>query len=47
VLERLARLADVGVEELIVAPAPLPFAVPDPSMLEVFADEILPKARAL
>jgi probable F420-dependent oxidoreductase len=47
VLERMAEFAALGVEEIVVAPAPLPFAVPDPSMLEVFAAIVLPAARAL
>ena len=47
VLERLAAFAAIGVEELIVSPAPLPFAVPDPSMVDLFAGEIIPRARGL
>ena len=47
VLERLAAFAVLGVEEMIVSPAPLPFSVPDPSMLEVYSEEIIPRARAL
>jgi F420-dependent oxidoreductase-like protein len=47
VLERVARFAELGVEEIIVAPAPLPFALPDPSIPEVFAEAVMPKARAL
>ncbi len=47
VIERLATLAALGVEELIVAPAPLPFAVPDASMLDVLAGAVFPTAREL
>jgi alkanesulfonate monooxygenase SsuD/methylene tetrahydromethanopterin reductase-like flavin-dependent oxidoreductase (luciferase family) len=47
VLERVAEFAALGVEEIIVSPGPLPFAVPDPAMLEVFAAVVLPAARAL
>jgi probable F420-dependent oxidoreductase len=47
VLERVAEFAAFGVEEIIVSPGPLPFAVPDPAMLEVFAAVVLPAARAL
>jgi probable F420-dependent oxidoreductase len=47
VLERLAGFAELGVEEVIVAPAPIPFALPDPSMVEVFAQAVMPKAREL
>jgi probable F420-dependent oxidoreductase len=41
VAETAARLEALGVEEIIVAPAPLPFAVPDPSMLDVFSETII------
>ena len=47
VLERLERFAALGVTELIVCPAPVWFAMPDPSMLDVFAEAVLPAARAL
>src|SRR6266545_2820531 len=47
VLERVARFAELGVEEVIVAPAPIPFALPDPSIVEVFAETVMPKAREL
>lgn len=47
VLERLAAFAALGVEEMIVSPAPLPFAVPDLSMLGIWAEGIIPRARAL
>jgi alkanesulfonate monooxygenase SsuD/methylene tetrahydromethanopterin reductase-like flavin-dependent oxidoreductase (luciferase family) len=47
VLERVARFAELGVEEVIVAPAPIPFALPDPSIVEVFAEAVMPKAREL
>jgi probable F420-dependent oxidoreductase len=41
VRERVAAFDDVGVEEIVVAPAPLPFAIPDPSMVELFARAVL------
>jgi probable F420-dependent oxidoreductase len=47
VLERLERFARLGVSELIVSPAPIWFAMPDPEMLEVFARSVLPEARRL
>ena len=47
VLERLERFAALGVSELIVCPAPVWFAMPDPSMLDVFAETVLPAARLL
>jgi F420-dependent oxidoreductase-like protein len=47
VLERLARFAEIGVEEVIVSPASLPFAMPDPTALDVLAEAVVPKVRAL
>ena len=46
-LQTLSAFAAIGVEEVIVAPASLPFAVPDPGMLEVVAAHVIPAARAL
>lgn len=46
-LERLGRFAELGVEELIVSPAPIWFALPDPSMLDLLAETIVPAAHAL
>ena len=45
-LERLARFAQLGVEELVVSPAPIWFALPDPSMLDLMAETIVPAAHA-
>lgn len=47
VLERLARFAELGVEELIVSPAPLWFSLPDPSMLDILAEAVIQGAHAL
>ena len=47
VLERLSRFAELGVSELIVSPAPVWFALPDPSMLDLLAERVLPAAREL
>jgi probable F420-dependent oxidoreductase len=47
VVEQLARFAGLGVEELIVSAASLPFAVYDWSMVELIADMVIPKAREL
>lgn len=46
VLERLARFAELGVEEVIVSPAPVWFCLPDPSMLDLLAERVLPAVRA-
>jgi probable F420-dependent oxidoreductase len=47
VLERLSRFAQLGVSELVVCPAPVWFALPDPSMLDLLAERVLPAAREL
>ena len=47
VLERLERFAALGVSELVVGPAPVWFALPDPSMLDLLAERVLPAASAL
>jgi probable F420-dependent oxidoreductase len=39
--ERIAAFEDLGVEELVVAPAPLPFAIPDAAMVELFARTVI------
>jgi alkanesulfonate monooxygenase SsuD/methylene tetrahydromethanopterin reductase-like flavin-dependent oxidoreductase (luciferase family) len=41
VRERIAAFEALGVEEIVVAPAPLPFAIPDPSMVELFAEAVI------
>ena len=46
-LERLAGFAELGVEELIVSPAPLWFSLPDPSMLDLLAEALIPAAHEL
>jgi probable F420-dependent oxidoreductase len=47
VLERLEAFAGHGVEEMIVSVGPLPFAIPDPEMLDVLAETVIPSARDL
>ena len=47
VLERLSAFAALGVEEMILSPASLPFAIADHSMLEVIAEAVIPAARDL
>lgn len=46
-LDRLASFAEHGVEEVIVSPAPLPFAAPDWSMVELVAGSLIPAAHRL
>ncbi|MGZ4109042.1 MAG: LLM class flavin-dependent oxidoreductase [Actinomycetota bacterium] len=38
---RVRAFEALGVEEIVVAPAPLPFAIPDPSMVELFAAAVI------
>jgi probable F420-dependent oxidoreductase len=47
VLDRLASFAALGVSELIVCPAPVWFAMPDRSMLDLLAEAVLPAASEL
>ena len=47
VLERLALFAEIGVDEIVICPAPVWFALPDPSMLDLLAEAVLPGARGL
>jgi probable F420-dependent oxidoreductase len=47
VLERLSTFAALGVQELIISAASLPFAVCDESMLDVFSEAVIPAARDL
>jgi probable F420-dependent oxidoreductase len=45
VVERMAAFAVLGVNELIVCPAPVWFSMPDPSMVDLFAERVLPSLR--
>jgi probable F420-dependent oxidoreductase len=38
---RVLAFEALGVEEIVVAPGPLPFAIPDPSMVELFAEAVV------
>ena len=42
VLERARAFAELGVADLILSPAPIWFAMPDPSMLDLIAETVLP-----
>jgi alkanesulfonate monooxygenase SsuD/methylene tetrahydromethanopterin reductase-like flavin-dependent oxidoreductase (luciferase family) len=46
-LDRLGWLARQGVEEFIVGAGCLPFSVYDWSMVELFAEAVIPAARSL
>lgn len=47
VVERLHEFSALGVEEMIVSGASVPFALHDESMLAVFAEGVIPAARDL
>jgi probable F420-dependent oxidoreductase len=47
IVERAAAFAALGVRELVVSPAPIWFAMPDPSMLDLLAEAVLPALRDL
>ena len=47
VLDRAAAFAAIGVTELVVSPAPVWFAMPNPSMLDLLAESVLPGLRRL
>jgi probable F420-dependent oxidoreductase len=47
ILERVAAFAELGVEEIIVTPAQLPFAIPDAEMVELIAEQVVGPGRAI
>lgn len=47
ILERLAEFAALGVEEMILSLAPLPFAIAEEEMVEIVAEKVIPAARSL
>lgn len=46
VIERVLAFEAIGVEEIIVAPWVLPFAVPEPEQVDLFAELVLARFRA-
>jgi probable F420-dependent oxidoreductase len=46
VIERVNELAALGVEEIVVSPWVLAFAVPEPEMLDLFADRVIAPLNA-
>lgn len=46
VIERIHAFESIGVEEIIVAPWVLPFAVPEPEQIELFAERVLAPVHA-
>ena len=45
VIERVRRFEDLGVEELVISPSVLPFAVDDPEMLDLLAERVIAPIR--
>ena len=45
VIERVGAFAELRVDEIVVAPAPIPFAIPDPSLVELIAEGLIPAVR--
>ena len=46
VVERVRRFEELGVEEIIVSPSVLPFAVDDPDALDRLAERVIAPLRA-
>ena len=46
VIERVRRFEELGVEELVIAPSVLPFAVDDPEILDMLAERVIAPLRA-
>jgi hypothetical protein len=47
VVERASEFGRLNVEEIVVNPAPLPFAVADPEMVDLIAERVIPAVRDL
>jgi probable F420-dependent oxidoreductase len=47
VLDRVGALAALGVEEVILTPAHIPFAIPDPSGVELLSERVVAPGRSL
>jgi hypothetical protein len=45
VVERVRAFEALGVEELILSPWALPFAVIEPEIVDVFAERVIPACR--
>jgi probable F420-dependent oxidoreductase len=46
VIERVRRFEELGVEELVISPSVLPFAVDDPEILDLLAERVIGPLRA-
>lgn len=45
-IERIRAFEELGVEEIVIAPWVLPFAVPEPERFDAFVDLVLRPLRA-
>jgi probable F420-dependent oxidoreductase len=45
-IDRICRLEELGVEDIVISPSVLPFAVDDPEMLDVLAERVMAPLRA-
>jgi probable F420-dependent oxidoreductase len=46
VIERIRRFEELGVEEIVISPSVLPFAVDDPEILDVLAERVMAPLRS-
>ena len=45
-IERIRRLEDLGVEEIVLSPSVLPFAVDDPETVDLLAERVIAPLRS-
>ena len=45
-IERIRRLGALGVEEIVLSPSVLPFAVDDPEMVDLLAERVIAPLRS-
>ncbi len=45
-IDRIHRFEELGVEEIVISPSVLPFAVDDPEMLDILAERVMAPLRA-
>jgi alkanesulfonate monooxygenase SsuD/methylene tetrahydromethanopterin reductase-like flavin-dependent oxidoreductase (luciferase family) len=45
-IERIRRLEELGVEEIVISPSVLPFAVDDPEMVDLLAERVMAPLRS-
>jgi alkanesulfonate monooxygenase SsuD/methylene tetrahydromethanopterin reductase-like flavin-dependent oxidoreductase (luciferase family) len=45
-IERIRRLEELGVEEVVISPSVLPFAVDDPETVDLLAERVIAPLRS-